>query len=523
MIQEEDEDDEETRSLQQAMGQAPQSSSPGPNESEIETEEKSSDLLIPEANADDEMIVVSPISASEQLSQEFQLSRSDEMSLTGKESEQSSVVTVGQKRANLKVIITKTTSDEASESERTSSSAFPSSENVTEREESLQTVGADISRDDTSAEVEFTSGIPTIETATSEGEAHFKKSAFYVLVEEEEIEDDEETKQRKFERIKLELKFKELFGEHSRFKHLNNQIQNKLANYYKKKAEESKIELKKPQADYDQRYGKFMDVLAKVQDTYNEENDHFQEQIDELSGNCEEQQQLTDYAWRMFQSRKKVVAKNALNKRLGRQAALQELERVQSIEEQKEKEMRQIRFLIIKMKNKLKYYEHQLKAKEELADGLNLIDYEQLKIENQSYSEKIEERIEEVTKMKKKIASTIEVLTHIKEKLEYVEKENEEKKIRLREVEAVVAQKREILTKTKQARDRVRTANHELKEKCGLLCNKLLLRDLEDNVDANERLHHQLEELKRRHTDLTLDSYGIKKKIEWVKMGQAQT
>lgn len=516
MIQEEDEADEEIQSLQQTTSQAPQSSSPVPNESEIETEEQSSDLLIPEVNANEEVVEVSPISASEQHSQEFPLSRSDELSLTGKESEQSSVATVGQKRINLKVIITKTTSDEASESERTSSSAFPSSENVAEKEESLQTVGTDISHDDTSAEMEFTSGIPTIETATSEGEEAS-------IAEEEEIEEDEETKQRKFERIKLELKFKELFDEHSRFKLLNTQIQNKLANYYKKKAEESKIELKKPQADYDQRYGKFMDVLAKVQDTYKEENDHFQEQIDELSGNCEEQQQLTDYAWRMFQSRKKVVAKNALNKRLGRQAALQELERVQSIEEQKEKEMRQIRFLIIKMKNKLKYYEHQLKAKEELADGLNLIDYEQLKIENQSYSEKIEERIEEVTKMKKKIASTIEVLTHIKEKLEYVEKENEEKKIRLREVEAVVAQKREILTKTKQARDRVRTANHELKEKCGLLCNKLLLRDLEDNVDANERLHHQLEELKRRHTDLTLDSYGIKKKIEWVKMGQVQT
>eukprot|EP00061_Rhincodon_typus_P017876 g46787.t1 len=233
--------------------------------------------------------------------------------------------------------------------------------------------------------------------------------------------------------------------------------------------------------------------------------------------------------------------------------------------------MRQIRFQTIKMKNKLKYYEYQLKAKEELAGGLNLIDYEQLKIENQSYGEKIEERNEEVTKMRKKIAVTIGVMTHIKEKLEYVEAENIEKKTQLMDLEAIVAQvsgwgwtgatgevlsvgklgidyfhvsikhsldryswcdgksnslillqqyssgstsKREILTKTKQARDRVRAANFKLKEKCGLLCNKVLLRDYEDNVDTSDRLQQKLEVLKRQHADLTLDSYGIKKKIE---------
>ncbi|XP_059500397.1 coiled-coil domain-containing protein 96-like [Stegostoma tigrinum] len=225
----------------------------------------------------------------------------------------------------------------------------------------------------------------------------------------------------------------------------------------------------------------------------------------------------------MFMSRKRSVAKTIINKRPGRHAALLELERIQNTEEQKEKEMRQIRFQTIKMKNKLKYYEHQLKAKEELAGGLNLIDYEQLKIENQSYGEKIEERNEEVTKMRKKIAFTIGMMTHIKEKLEYVEAENIEKKTQLMDLEAIVAQKREILTKTKQARDRVRAANFKLKEKCGLLCNKVLLRDYEDNVDTSDRLQQKLEVLKRQHADLTLDSYGIKKKIEWVKTGQLQT
>ncbi len=48
----------------------------------------------------------------------------------------------------------------------------------------------------------------------------------------------------------------------------------------------------------------------------------------------------------------------------------------------------------IRLKNQLKKRESQLKSKEELAEGLHMIDFEQLKIENQTYSEKIEERNE---------------------------------------------------------------------------------------------------------------------------------
>ena len=57
----------------------------------------------------------------------------------------------------------------------------------------------------------------------------------------------------------------------------------------------------------------------------------------------------------------------------------------------------------------LKKRETQLKQKEELADGLHLIDFEQLKIENQTYNEKIEERNEELLKLRKKITTTVQV------------------------------------------------------------------------------------------------------------------
>lgn len=65
-----------------------------------------------------------------------------------------------------------------------------------------------------------------------------------------------------------------------------------------------------------------------------------------------------------------------------------------SNEQRKEEEVKSVRLDNIKLKNRLKKREQQLKAKEELAEGLHLIDFEQLKIENQTYNEKIEERNE---------------------------------------------------------------------------------------------------------------------------------
>lgn len=56
-----------------------------------------------------------------------------------------------------------------------------------------------------------------------------------------------------------------------------------------------------------------------------------------------------------------------------------------------------------------------------MAEGLHLIDFEQLKIENQTYNEKIEERNEELLKLRKKITTTVQVLTHLKEKLQFVQ------------------------------------------------------------------------------------------------------
>jgi hypothetical protein len=51
---------------------------------------------------------------------------------------------------------------------------------------------------------------------------------------------------------------------------------------------------------------------------------------------------------------------------------------------------------------------------------LHLIDFEQLKIENQTLNEKIEERNEELDKLREKITKNVVIISHTREKLQFV-------------------------------------------------------------------------------------------------------
>lgn len=75
-----------------------------------------------------------------------------------------------------------------------------------------------------------------------------------------------------------------------------------------------------------------------------------------------------------------------------------------------------------------------LKKKEQLAEGLHLIDYEQLKIENQTLNEKIEERNEELTRLRGKIINHVIMLSHTREKMKYIETQNKKNSDELEQI-----------------------------------------------------------------------------------------
>lgn len=341
--------------------------------------------------------------------------------------------------------------------------------------------------------------------------------------DEMEFDEDSEPEIPVYNRAELIERYQQALEERSSLQSLNAQLQHKLAEYFKKKkSDERQQEIEKNVTDQEQRYLKYMSNLEELQNEDRRERDNFKDQIEDLKEKCQEKQEIVNKVSDEFMLFKMDVAKQSINSRSGKAIPPKDLEQYQMSELKKEQEVMQVRLENIKLKNRLKKREMQLKAKEELAEGLHLIDFEQLKIENQTYNEKIEERNEELLKLRKKITTTVQVLTHLKEKLQFVQAENSEQRSGLRAVESHVAQRRDILTRTKQVRDALRIENVKLRQKCGLLGNEPLLRDYEQRKEQSDDLREKIDQLKMAHAELTMNCSGVRTKIEAAKLAEKQ-
>ncbi|XP_071130185.1 cilia- and flagella-associated protein 184-like isoform X2 [Mytilus edulis] len=333
--------------------------------------------------------------------------------------------------------------------------------------------------------------------------------------EEEEDEEEEYHLQPQYDRDELLEKYTLIMAEREQLQQQNYQLQHKLAEFFrKKKADDVRQDYDKTASDQDSKYVKYINQLDELRSQDSKEKEQYKLEMDDLRLKCEERKQKVDEERNKFMEFKKQVALNAISNRSGKPLPPKDIEQALIAEKKKESDVVDVRLENIKLKNKLKKKEMELKSKEELAAGLHLIDFEQLKIENQTYNEKIEERNEELLKLRKKITSTVQVLTHLKEKLQFVQGENLREKEVLKDVEKEVAMKRDILSRTKQARDALRIDNQKLRQNCGLLGNEPLLRDFEERKDEGDDLKDRLEMLKMRHAELTLNCNQVRRKIE---------
>lgn len=100
----------------------------------------------------------------------------------------------------------------------------------------------------------------------------------------------------------------------------------------------------------------------------------------------------------------------------------------------------------------------------------------------------------------------------MKEKLLWSQMEVQAKREQLAEVQAMVARKRNLLARTKQARNGLQRCNLKLKECRGLLGNRVLLRDFEETVDTSKQIEEQLEYLKGQQAEILFSRW--KKKLD---------
>ena len=91
----------------------------------------------------------------------------------------------------------------------------------------------------------------------------------------------------------------------------------------------------------------------------------------------------------------------------------------------------------------------------------------------------LQERNEELLKLRKKTTTTVQVLTHLKEKLQFVQAENQVRKQELSDLEVDLTSKRDVLTIVKHERDALRAENAGRRQQRGLVSSEELLIDFE--------------------------------------------
>ncbi|GKT34434.1 hypothetical protein ADUPG1_007789 [Aduncisulcus paluster] len=184
-------------------------------------------------------------------------------------------------------------------------------------------------------------------------------------------------------------------------------------------------------------------------------------------------------------------------------------EYMDKVEELDEK-MEGLRLELVELKQKMEKIEKH--SSDSHGGGVQLIDFEQLKVENKGLTEKIEDRHEELLRLRRKTTVSVQILSHMREKLTFVQQKDEELKRELAELDASLKVHRDTMSVLKRKRDKKRQETDRARREAGLHASQKLLEDY--NIRAVE-----VERLKEREKHLMAECVSVVGPKKAAKMG----
>ena len=327
---------------------------------------------------------------------------------------------------------------------------------------------------------------------------------------------------RLVERSSLEQQYRALLLLRRQLVARNQRVQQRLSQHFSRKTDDAAERVEKNVGELEARYTRYLSGIREQQRFTAEERERRQQELAAFRAQVERQTELVAEAYSNTVELRRQVALKSRSSRTGRLMTAAEVETLIGREQQKELEVQEARLESLRRETRLARLEQTLKESEELAGGIHLIDFEQLKIENQTYAEKIEERNEDLTKLRRKISSTVQILTHLKERIQFEQTENERRQEKLQAVSSEVTRGRESLAQLKQRRDQVRSRTVSQRAAAGLLGHEALLRDFEARVDEEARLARELRALKMDYANNQQMSQAIRRMVRTRRQQQQQ-
>ena len=199
----------------------------------------------------------------------------------------------------------------------------------------------------------------------------------------------------------------------------------------------------------------YADSLSSTAGLYNDLNSHktkLDQDLKRYQASIDEQENRKQDVYEILMKYKEELLENA-ETRKGTKIPKQEVQNWLNREKKLEDDIRKLRIQSFTKSLEMNRLKKELKKMEDYFEGLHIIDFEQLKIENNTLTEKIEDRNEEIHKLRNKINSTVQTLAHLQEKSRFVSSQNEIKKQENENLKKEIIDMKKKLTEKKEMND----------------------------------------------------------------------
>jgi hypothetical protein len=168
--------------------------------------------------------------------------------------------------------------------------------------------------------------------------------------------------------------------------------------------------------DKEVQYHKQLLAFEEIRTTEKKEREAITKELKEIKRQQDELVEKLKMEFGSLIQSEREIGTGLINSKTGKVLSDRAVEQLLSRQTRKLKEVSEVRLAFIKLRDRVAAKEAQLRSLETFDENLRLIDYEKLRMENQSYADKIEERDEELQCLQNKATSAIRITAHMKEK-----------------------------------------------------------------------------------------------------------
>lgn len=196
-----------------------------------------------------------------------------------------------------------------------------------------------------------------------------------------------------------------------------------------------------------------MDAYKEVLEVNKTQRIAMMDQLRTLQKRRDEQRSKLDILFKAMQTREGQIGYGLIHTKTGHPIPDMSVEMLLRRQKNQMGQVATMRLNYIKLKGMVQEKLDAIEKLEQLGNNYRLADYEQLKAENRTLADRIEERDEELVRIRAKCQNTVQVLAHLREKTYSLESDIQDLKYDLEGVETEADRKRLDLADLKHERD----------------------------------------------------------------------